>query len=71
MMGFSEVDQCKNLERFVNQLNIVSTKILKDYNLHISEILTQWKQKNSDDSDKEDKNSDDSVSSDSSSKKKK
>ena len=36
-------DNLQNLERFVNQMDVVSTKILKEYNGPVNDILKKWK----------------------------
>ena len=33
------------MEKFVNQMDIVSTKILKDYGPAITEVMNVWKEK--------------------------
>ncbi|CDW85165.1 f y-rich n-terminus family protein [Stylonychia lemnae] len=37
-------DSVKPLEKFIQQLNIMSTKIMKDYQKPVAEILAQWKE---------------------------
>ena len=36
-------DNLQNLERFVNQMDVVSTKILKEYNTPVNDVLKKWK----------------------------
>ena len=54
-------ESLKNLEHFVNQMDVVSTKILKEYNAPVITILKKWKE------DKEKSSKDSSSSSSSSS----
>lgn len=40
----------KNLEKFIQNLNTISAKIISDYRLPVSEILKQWKEEDEQDS---------------------
>lgn len=43
-------DNLKNLERFVNQMDVVSFKILKEYSTVVNDVLKKWKEEKANES---------------------
>lgn len=39
-----DTERIKNLERFIQNLNTMSAKIINEYRVHVTAILKQWKE---------------------------
>jgi hypothetical protein len=53
-------ESVKNLEKFIQNLNTISAKIISDYRIPVQEVLKQWKEEDEEESSPEEEDSDSS-----------